>query len=54
MVKFVIHTEGSKEEIQQKFSERKIFEKYFPSSSKIPQEGFFVIMLILLSKERHG
>ena len=24
-----------------KFSERKIFEKYFPSSSKIPQEGFF-------------
>ena len=23
-----------------KFSERKIFEKYFPSSSKIPQEGF--------------
>ena len=24
-----------------KFSERKIFEKYFPSFSKIPQEGFF-------------
>lgn len=25
-----------------KFSERRLFEKYFPATSKIPQEGFFI------------
>lgn len=30
-----------------KYFERKIFEKYFPSISNIPQKGFFVISRIL-------